>query len=774
MAPRIRRARLLSIALLLAACGEPAAGADAGRDAGAVPCARDQECDDGLYCDGTERCDPTTARCSPGAPPCGGACDEIGDTCASCTTDADGDGHLATACGGDDCNDADPGAFPGNPETCDAAGHDDDCDPSTFGDRDVDRDRFVDARCCNVGTDGTMQCGEDCDDARRGTNPVVPEVCDRLDNDCDGTVDEEVSIGSFRDVDRDLHGDPLAPAMACAGVAGYSNIDDDCDDTNRFVHGAQVEITDGVDNDCDRIVDESAPPATWYYDSDRDGFGTALGGMVSSVAPILGYSLLSSDCDDLDPTRSPIATELCNARDDDCDGQADFAIGVNDWEDDDADGEADGSCPGGAGTDCDDGDPLVHTGASERCNRADDDCDGRVDETCAVPMDAGIDASTSRDAGADATSPDAGRADLIVDGTTIALGGTHRYGLVRVVHAGRITVPPFTSADPAGSGNLILIADSIWIDATSSIDARGAGYSTARCANGAGPTATAGGVGGCAVRDGGGGGAHMGAGGRGTHPCVATCSFPMDFEEDCVSSLNAGGTLCTSTASCTDGDGLPSVGGQPWVGSIYTPEPGASGGDKGCRDGDGFGASPAVGGAGGGHVVLVALTPAATGAIQIDGTITAHGRRGCATGTDAGGGGAGGTVGLVGDVVQVSATAHLDATGGLGGDELAAAPGQPDASDCPAGAQTSGTCRQCGGGGGGGLVEIVARTAQVEPSATIDAGGGQGGTCPVCAAMAAGASGTVRLDTLYVGEVCDGLDDDFDGLVDEAPAAPCP
>src|SRR5512143_1962870 len=54
-------------------------------------------------------------------------------------TDADGDGHGAISCGGDDCDDADANRYPGNAEVCDAAGVDDDCDPATLG-PDADHD----------------------------------------------------------------------------------------------------------------------------------------------------------------------------------------------------------------------------------------------------------------------------------------------------------------------------------------------------------------------------------------------------------------------------------------------------------------------------------------------------------------------------------------------------------------------------------------------------------------------------------------------------------
>ncbi len=78
--------------------------------------------------------------------------------------DADGDGSRSVEYGGDDCDDSDPSAFPGNAETCDAYHHDEDCNTETFGVRDVDRDGQPDARCCNVTGEGRKKCGSDCDD----------------------------------------------------------------------------------------------------------------------------------------------------------------------------------------------------------------------------------------------------------------------------------------------------------------------------------------------------------------------------------------------------------------------------------------------------------------------------------------------------------------------------------------------------------------------------------------------------------------------------------
>lgn len=363
---------------------------------------------------------------------------------------------------------------------------------------------------------------------------------------------------------------------------------------------------------------------------------------------------------------------------------------------------------------------------------------------------------------------------LLVDGMAtdpaaraITLGGVHRYDTVRVIRGGQITVPPFDGTNRVGTGNLVLIAESIEVDATSSITARGAGYSTLRCGDGRGPTArtASGGRGGCSLRDSGGGGAHFGRGGRGTidGPTV----FPRDFEENCINSLNAGGTACTTLTDCRNRDGLPTVAGEGWFHSIYDIEFGASGGDKGCRDGDGFGGEPMVGGPGGGRIVLVALNAGPTGRIQIDGLVTANGRRGCGTGNDSGGGGAGGSIFIVGDRVTIGATGRVTAAGGMGGDTFAGASGQPDYLDCPAGSQTGGTCDDCGGGGGGGIVSVQSRVADFADGATFDVGGATGGVCPVCRGEAGGGAGELQLDGLYVGEICDGYDNDFDDRIDE-------
>ena len=385
---------LAVLALVVGGCGDDDGGIDAGPGTdGAAMCGTDADCDDGLFCNGTERCAPEAEGadgfgCVRVDPPCleGQRCDEGADECvATCDViaDADGDGFDAIACGGADCDDTNPNRYPGNAEVCDEANVDEDCDPTTYGARDVDRDGFDSAACCNLQEDGELACADDCSDARRDVRPGFAETCDFLDNDCDGRVDEGAAVEGFLDGDRDLHGDPSMPMVACPGTPGFAVVDDDCRDDDPEVHGAQLEICDGKDNDCDGVADEAPASIPWYEDGDDDGFGTADVDPVISCDPVPGRSTRSSDCDDRTRGVSPAAREMCNGEDDDCNGRADFVIRPGDTEDDDGDGFPDRAC---GGNDCDDTNPDVYPGAPEVCDGIDNDCDGVADGADAMAL----------------------------------------------------------------------------------------------------------------------------------------------------------------------------------------------------------------------------------------------------------------------------------------------------------------------------------------------------------------------------------------------------
>lgn len=232
-------------------------------------CTRDDECDDGVYCNGSERCVflgfglARTGVCAAAAAPviCNDGidcttdtCSEAARTCRHTPPDIDGDGHWDAECLdlydeplGDDCDDEDDSTYPGNPEVCDSDDHDEDCNIETFGNRDADGDGHVDFQCCNVDSraGGYAYCGSDCDDTKAGVHPGVPEVCNYIDDDCDVAIDEGVAQYLYPDADRDGHGygDFATETVfyGCVGAVGYSTLNNDCDDTNPAIQpGAMI------------------------------------------------------------------------------------------------------------------------------------------------------------------------------------------------------------------------------------------------------------------------------------------------------------------------------------------------------------------------------------------------------------------------------------------------------------------------------------------------------------------------------------------------------
>ncbi len=282
--------------------------------------------------------------------------------------DVDGDGFIAERFGGPDCLDDNP----------------------DVGDCDADGDGFR----------TVAANGDDCDDTNANVNPDAVEVCDRVDNDCDFAVDNDdadvVSEQSFFvDADGDGAGNPAA-VLACQELADpndstsgiHARNGDDCDDGNAAVNPLADELCDGFDNNCDGNVDDVG---LWFVDADEDGFGLA-GTQASGscdLSETTGLASNGDDCDDTDPDVSPATVETpYDGVDANCSGDRD------DW---DVDG--DGYVPDeyldeatasnqqlpaaeqwllGAG-DCDDTDSRVHAAYLETCDGVDNDCDGLVD-----------------------------------------------------------------------------------------------------------------------------------------------------------------------------------------------------------------------------------------------------------------------------------------------------------------------------------------------------------------------------------------------------------
>ena len=284
-------------------------------------------------------CDDADARFNPGASE--SDCADPNDyNCDGSVGFADNDADGFAAC--EECDDGVAAVNPDADELCD--GVDNDCDglidpgealDATSYYADTDGDGFGDAdylqRAC-AQPQGYVLSLTDCDDRDVAVNPDADEVCDGVDNDCDGRIDPDDALDAetwYADGDEDGYGDPDVTTVACEAPSGFLDDDQDCDDDLADVNPAGFELCNGLDDDCDGVTDPdtAADVATWYNDGDGDGYGDAAITSLACAAPT-GTVADATDCDDGDVGAYPGATETCDSVDNDCDGTVDVGTGA--------------------------------------------------------------------------------------------------------------------------------------------------------------------------------------------------------------------------------------------------------------------------------------------------------------------------------------------------------------------------------------------------------------------------------------------------------------
>ena len=310
--------------------------------------------------------------------------------------DADGDSAMDIDCGGDDCDDSDPGVHPLAPHFCD-------------GVLDNDCDGIIDTNETDPDGDGFSECDGDCNSNAAAVYPGAPDICDSFsDNDCNGVTDpmesdSDLDGASECDGDCDDY-DPLLN-IADEDSDGYSTCDGDCADDDPAVHPGSPEICNHEDDNCDETADEGLPLYVYFFDADGDGYGDPLE-PGADCGLFDGWVENAMDCDDGDAEQNPAGVEACNYEDDDCNGAVDdgddaYGDPVRPTYYWDADGDGWGlvsvthrdSCTltdanqgvsGGEWVDqqgdCDDENAALHPDAAETCDGLDNDCDGAVDE----------------------------------------------------------------------------------------------------------------------------------------------------------------------------------------------------------------------------------------------------------------------------------------------------------------------------------------------------------------------------------------------------------
>ncbi|HNH47714.1 MAG TPA: putative metal-binding motif-containing protein, partial [Myxococcota bacterium] len=245
--------------------------------------------------------------------------------------------------------------------------------------------------------DGWMEGYGDCNDADAAVQPCAVELCNGVDDNCNGLLDDVTTGGScwYVDGDGDGYGVTATALLSETQPAGYVADCGDCNDADTAISPGEAEFCDGRDEDCSGVVDDHPTDGSrWYRDQDVDGAGTPEDVVVACTEPE-GYVATGGDCNDSSAAQSPFLDEVCDNLDNNCDGRLDEnALDASTWyldvDDDDfgalhlpirsCDRPRSGSAISG---DCNDLDPAIAPDYPEVCgDRIDNNCADGIDEGC--------------------------------------------------------------------------------------------------------------------------------------------------------------------------------------------------------------------------------------------------------------------------------------------------------------------------------------------------------------------------------------------------------
>ena len=200
---------------------------------------------------------------------------------------------------------------------------------------DADMDGFGDdfnytESLCDIVPPGTTLTPGDCDDFDPTINPSAVEVCNYLDDNCNGgEVDEFVQLSFYQDMDLDGYGDANVLILECYEQPGFVANMDECDD-NLVTYqdldadgwGSSIPDPCGVDNnlDCNDMTSSVQEATLFFEDQDGDGYGNPDMAIYLCESQT-GFIPDGTDCDDLNPSVFPNAVDIAgNDIDENCDG----------------------------------------------------------------------------------------------------------------------------------------------------------------------------------------------------------------------------------------------------------------------------------------------------------------------------------------------------------------------------------------------------------------------------------------------------------------------